>query len=97
MFGLKIVNKQDYINLKRGLDDAQALLAEKYAIISNLEKEVAELKQKLSNAENVVDVPKKRNPKTILLTDVAEEALKVEKKPRVRKITKDNKEKVITK
>lgn len=96
MFGLKIVNKRDYINLKRGFDDAQVLLAEKYAIISNLEKEVAELKQKLSNAENVVDVPKRRNPKTVLLTDVAEEALKVVKKPRVKKTVKPKKDEVIT-
>jgi len=96
MFGLKIVNKQDYINLKRGFDDAQVLLAEKYAIISNLEKEVAELKQKLSNAENVVDIPKKRNSKTVLLTDVAEEALKVERKSKLRKTVKPKKDEVIT-
>ena len=99
MFGLKIVNKQDYINLKRGLEDSQAFLAEKYGIISSLEKEIVELKKKLSSVEKEEDAPKRRNSKTVLLTDVAEEALKVENKPRERRrrTPKLDKKEVITK
>ena len=40
MFGLKLVRKQDYTNLKRELTDSQALLAEKYGIIKSLESEI---------------------------------------------------------
>lgn len=91
MFGLKLIRKYDFDNLKRDLMDANVLLNEKYAIISNLEKENAKLKKELDKLK-VEEKPKKRNSKTVLLTDVAEEALKVESKPRRRK-----KDEVITK
>lgn len=93
MFGLKIVKKQDYLNLEREVTDAQALLAEKYGIIRNLENEVKRLNDKIASLENELNAPKKttnRTKKVELLVDVAEAPLVVEKK----KTSKPRKKKV---
>lgn len=83
MFGLKLVRKQDYTNLKRELTDSQALLAEKYGIIKSLESEIKKLNDKIADLEKQTTTPQKTSSKVKkieLLTDVAEEPLKVEQK-----------------
>jgi hypothetical protein len=65
------------------------LLSEKCAVISSLEKEIAKLKKETK----VEETPKKSSSKTVLLTDVAESNLKVEKttkKNAVKKICPEN-------
>ena len=88
MFGLKLVKKQDYLNLERELKDSQALLAEKYAIIASLEQEIKKLNGQIFELKKEETRPVK-NAKTVLLTDIAENPLKVEEKPvkKVRKTT----------
>ena len=92
MFGLKLVKKQDYLNLEREVTDAQALLAEKYGIIRSLENEIKRLNDKIASLENELNAPKKttnRTKKVELLTDVAETPLTVEQKPiKRRRVTK---------
>lgn len=95
MLGLKLIKESEYVRLQREIDDAQALLAEKYGIISSLEKEIVKLKKENDKLKKE-ELPKKKDTKTILLTDVAEEPLKVEEKPKRRRATRVKKE-VITK
>lgn len=88
MFGLKLVNKKSYLDLHGELDRYKKVLLEKESIINNLEGEIKGLHSEISRLEkkvNSLEVPKKSN--TILLTDVAETPLIVEKKTRTIKGT----------
>lgn len=93
MLGLKLIKKSTYDRLQREIDDAQALLAEKYGMIESLEKEIIKLKKENSTLKKEDDTPKKRNTKTVLLTDVAETPLTVDEQPKKKRTTK----KVVTK
>ena len=88
MFGLKLVNKKSYLDLHSELDRYKKVLLEKESIINNLEGEIKGLHSEISRLEkkvNSLETPKKSN--TILLTDVAETPLIVEKKTRTTKST----------
>lgn len=89
MFGFKIVRKSVLLNLKKELEDTKVILFEKCAVISSLKKEINELK----NESKKETEPKESSSKTVLLTDVAESNLKVEKttkKNAVKKICPEN-------
>jgi len=88
MFGLKIVNKKDFETIKREYENTQVILAEKVAVIRSLESEIKTLKDKLAKFEKTKAQTRKKNAeKVLLLTDVAETPLEVEK-PKRRKIVK---------
>ena len=88
MFGLKIVKKQEYSDLKWRLDNVISIadskeltIQEQAAIIKKLSSEVEDLKNRISELET----PSKPLDEPVLITDVAEAPLKEEKpvkKPR---------------
>ena len=99
MFGLKIISKKEYLNLQTRLKDLEVALSEKKSVIISLESEISNLNNKLfelkKDAATPVSTPT-RDAELVLLTDVAETPLKVEKKQekkRVSKKTSENKPK----
>ena len=81
MFGLKVVNKKGYLNLQDELNWYKKVVAEKEATIANLEGEIKGLHSTVAHLEKKVETletPKKSD--AILITDVAEEPLVIEKK-----------------
>ena len=82
MFGLKIIKKQEYVDLKWRLDNVisisdakETTIEEQAAIIKKLSGEIENLKKRISELET----PSKPLNEPVLLTDVAEVPLKEEK------------------
>ena len=89
MFGLKIVKKEDYSVLEYQLEKAQALLDERECDIKTLNSRIQELENELKLAlKKIADAEPKKEPNTILLSDVAETPLTEEKPKRQRRVTK---------
>ena len=92
MFGLKVVNKRSYLDLQDELNWYKKVASEKETKIANLEGEVKGLRSEVSRLEKKVETletSKKATNDAILLTDVAESPLVVEKKTKKRtKVTK---------
>ena len=91
MFGLRIVKSSDYSSLENQVLELQDLLTKKNSEIAFLASENNGLNAKIDALqEEIADLkaPKKAKSETILLTDVAETPLKVEKKPRKKTTTK---------
>ena len=87
MFGLKIVKKQEYLALQKKVEDLQVRIENQNAIISSLEKEYNEVSTQLHQLQN----PNPDEGGAILLTDVAEKPLEVEKPKRQRATKKSTK------
>ena len=82
MFGLKVVNKKGYLHLQDELNLYMKVIAEKEAIIANLEGEIKGLHSTIDHLEKKVEtLEAPKTSDTILITDVAEEPLVIEKKP----------------
>ena len=92
MFGLKIVNKKSYLELQDELSFYKKLVEDKDSTIGILEGEVKGLRSEVSRLEKKVeslDTPKKVSSKeTVLLTDVVETPLEVEKPVKKARVTK---------
>lgn len=81
MFGFKIVKSLDYSSLERQLQSARDLLTKKDSEINFLTSENNGLNAKIDALqERIAKLEAKETPKTVLLTDVAETPLNVEKK-----------------
>ena len=103
MFGLKIVNAKKYADLQDELTYYKGIVSEKDSVIANLEGELKGLRSEVSRLEKKVESQsaskKKATKDVILLTDVAETPLTVEKKTIRRRTTRKptSKKKAVTK
>lgn len=82
MFGLKIIKKKEYVTLTEQIGFFQNLIVDKDIRISELQAKVAEFQKKELDRMSKKDGLNKTTSKesnTILLTDVAEAPLEVEK------------------
>lgn len=89
MFGLKVVKKQDYLDVLEQKELYQRDATDKAVRISELEGEVKYLNGRISELEQQVQelyVEKAKEEKPVLLQDVAETPLTVEKPKRTRKV-----------
>ena len=87
MFGLKIVKKQDYLDVLEERNLYQREAADKAAQVENLQGVVNALNSRIAELEQQITTPKKETP--VLLEDVAEVPLEVEKPAkRTRKVVK---------
>lgn len=87
MFGLKIVKKQDYLDVLEERNLYQREAADKAAQVENLQGVVNYLNNRIAALEQQIATPKKETP--VLLEDVAEAPLEVEKPAKkTRKVVK---------
>lgn len=88
MFGLKIVKKQDYLNVLEERSLYQREAADKAAQVETLHGIVNSLNSKIAELEQQIATPKKETP--VLLEDVTEVPLEVEKPAKkTRKVVKN--------
>lgn len=87
MFGLKIIKKKEYVALMEQIGFLQNLIVDKDIRISELQAKITEFQKKeldrMSKKEGL-DKTISKESNTILLTDVAEAPLEVEKPKRQR-------------
>jgi chromosome segregation ATPase len=89
MFGFKIVKSLDYSSLERQLQSARDLLTKKDSEINFLTSENNGLNAKIDALqERIAKLEAKETPKTVLLTDVAETPLIVEKETKKKTVKK---------
>ena len=84
MFGLKIIKKQEYLNLQKKVDELQKRVVEQNATICALEQDYNKVSTQLHQLQN----PTSDNGEAVLLTDVAVQPLEVVKKTRAKKTTR---------
>lgn len=91
MFGLRIVKSSDYSSLENQIQALQDVLVKKDSEINFLASENNALSAKIDTLQEEIanlKAPKKADDETILLTDVAETPLKVEKTQRKKTVRK---------
>lgn len=81
MFGLKIVKSKEYSALKNRVQELEELLGKNSALITYYDSEKKSLNAKIESLEERL-AKYEEEPKTLLLTDVAEKPLVEEKKSR---------------